>query len=506
MTIHRLRSGLLLGAALVLGACNAILGIEDVELIEPAATTGVVSTCETGVRDGTETDVDCGGPSCPECALGLGCASGTDCASGFCVEGTCCDDACTAACRTCAGGTCALVAEGGDPGDRCASPPADVCNAEGACRCHDGVKNGDEEGVDCGGSCDRCEGTCDDRLLNNGESSIDCGGARCPGCPDGETCFRDADCAGGACTDADTCCTPEPIEDTCANACGSAVNQCGKTVSCGTTCAPAVPEGWTGPAIVYVGTNPPASCPASYATAGFAGGTEVLAPPATCAPCACDEPVGDQCGTAHLRYFLLGNCSGGHNDGFVNEGGCANVADQTSAGFIAFPVGTVGGSCQPSGGEATLEPVGFVDDVIACFGAQLGTCDAGICVPAPTAPFDLAICVTRPGVEECPAGYEDRIEVLTGIGEDTRACTACSCSNPVGGVCEGTIHVYSDNGCGPLVKNVQTASGCVNTGIVNVHSIGTTLGDPVPGSCPAVGGEAIGEVVGDTPVTVCCTP
>ena len=59
-----------------------------------------------------------------------------------------------------------------------------------ACRytatCDDGLKNGIEEGVDCGGPCEACP-TCNDTIQNQGESGIDCGGPCpeiCPSCWD----------------------------------------------------------------------------------------------------------------------------------------------------------------------------------------------------------------------------------------------------------------------------------------------------------------------------------
>lgn len=52
--------------------------------------------------------------------------------------------------------------------------------------CEDGVQNGDETGVDCGGSCNPCEippeESCSDGIQNQDETGIDCGGS-CPACP-----------------------------------------------------------------------------------------------------------------------------------------------------------------------------------------------------------------------------------------------------------------------------------------------------------------------------------
>ena len=51
--------------------------------------------------------------------------------------------------------------------------------------CTDGIQNGDEEGVDCGGSCQPCEmmATCDDGVQNGDEEGVDCGGSSCNACP-----------------------------------------------------------------------------------------------------------------------------------------------------------------------------------------------------------------------------------------------------------------------------------------------------------------------------------
>ncbi|MDQ2653812.1 MAG: hypothetical protein M3Z20_12320 [Chloroflexota bacterium] len=45
-------------------------------------------TCTDGARNGSESDVDCGG-SCPRCANGKRCGSRDDCASAVCTGGIC---------------------------------------------------------------------------------------------------------------------------------------------------------------------------------------------------------------------------------------------------------------------------------------------------------------------------------------------------------------------------------------------------------------------------------
>jgi hypothetical protein len=76
-------------------------------------------TCMDGLQNSQETGIDCGGPVCPPCSAGNDCAAPRDCASAVCKS-----------------------PETGEP---------DVCQTPS---CTDGVQNGDETGVDCGGSGD----------------------------------------------------------------------------------------------------------------------------------------------------------------------------------------------------------------------------------------------------------------------------------------------------------------------------------------------------------------
>merc|ERR1719225_1690545 len=66
-----------------------------------------------------------------------------------------------------------------------------ICNdCKCPATCTDGKQNGDEEGVDCGGSggCPACP-TCIDGIQNGDEEGVDCGGtggcSDCPTCSDG---------------------------------------------------------------------------------------------------------------------------------------------------------------------------------------------------------------------------------------------------------------------------------------------------------------------------------
>ncbi len=138
------------------------------------------------------------------------------------------------------------------PGQHCNAPEdcdSNVCTFD-ICRegsCDDGVKNGDETDVNCGGTtCGPCgdnqaclvgsdcaSGTCDngactpsscsDGLLNGNETDLDCGGGGCPGCPEGGMCDVDGDCETLFC-DAGQCVAVGCLDDgDCADLSGQCV-------------------------------------------------------------------------------------------------------------------------------------------------------------------------------------------------------------------------------------------------------------------------------------------
>jgi hypothetical protein len=121
------------------------------------------ATCTDGVKNGHETDVDCGGGSCPKCPYKSTCATGSDCQQGECGTGY-------------AGAKCTgTVPDGG------ADAAVDTCICE-APTCGDGVQNEDE-------------------------TDIDCGGSLCNACPTGKNCKDMGDCTSDVCT-ANLCACP----------------------------------------------------------------------------------------------------------------------------------------------------------------------------------------------------------------------------------------------------------------------------------------------------------
>jgi len=122
--------------------------------------------------------------------------------------------------------------------------------------CSDGIANGDEGGVDCGGSeCAPCPNdsgcsagadcgsgvcganvcrapTCSDAVRNQDEADTDCGGNVCGSCGTGAACAQNADCASSICTNnacqSGSCSDGVRNQDETSTDCGGA---------CGSTCS-----------------------------------------------------------------------------------------------------------------------------------------------------------------------------------------------------------------------------------------------------------------------------
>ena len=93
--------------------------------------------------------------------------------------------------------------------------------------CDDGVQNQQESGVDCGGSgCPACP-TCDDRVQNQDETGVDCGGAicgACASCSDGVQNQDETgiDCGGAICGACASCSDGIQNQDETGVDCGGA--------------------------------------------------------------------------------------------------------------------------------------------------------------------------------------------------------------------------------------------------------------------------------------------
>ncbi|CAF1468429.1 unnamed protein product, partial [Rotaria sordida] len=208
-------------------------------------------TCNDGLLNQGEADIDCGGPCTPNqtCNIGQHCNVSTDCTSGICNSTNRCDN------PTCndgllnqgeadidCGGPCTSIRTC-DIGQHCnvsTDCTSGICNSTNQCdnpTCNDGLLNQGEADIDCGGPCtsnqtcnigqncnvstdctsgicnstDQCDNpTCNDGLLNQGEADIDCGGPCTSNqtCNIGQHCNVSTDCTSGICNSTNQCDNP----------------------------------------------------------------------------------------------------------------------------------------------------------------------------------------------------------------------------------------------------------------------------------------------------------
>lgn len=169
-----------------------------------------------GVKNGNETGVDCGGMGNPLCANGQGCASKSDCMSGVCLppEGGA-GLVCTA--PTPADG----IQDGTETDIDCGGPAAPAC--ADTLKCLVGTDCTSKVCKDLGAG-KRCQPpTSSDGVTNGTETDIDCGGGaptNAPACTAGKSCLVANDCRSTGCSYAKKCtitrsCVPHYGGDTC---------------------------------------------------------------------------------------------------------------------------------------------------------------------------------------------------------------------------------------------------------------------------------------------------
>jgi hypothetical protein len=228
--------------------------------------------CTDGVKDGSESDVDCGGNLCDPCANGKQCAIDEDCSSGFCGNGVCMTPTCT-----------------------------------------DHIKNGNETDVDCGGgTCGPCQvgKVC---ALNSDCVSGLCQNGVCQSGTllNGQACASGAQCASGFCADG-VCCNTS-CSGICM-ACTAAKKGSGSDGTCGPVQAGTDPDNEC--ALACNGAGACQGCPAGQSLCGTVCAdfsTDVN----NCGGCGRACPTGDVCINGACT------CPAGHT---ICNGKCINTS------------------------------------------------------------------------------------------------------------------------------------------------------------------------------------
>lgn len=263
-------------------------------------------------------------------------------------------------------------------------------------------------------------------------------------------------------------------------------------------CTASVPAGFQGPLFLVDGGALMPSCPDGVPI--FQGGEGTLmAALAECADCTCDARGG--C-LATWELFDDGSCVDADQSGNVSPG-CTPINVDDVGSIDASTRNGFG--CDASGGEATVPPVTWAQNWVACLPAAGGGCeDAGAsCVAAFPEP-SLGPCVYAPGDVACDDPAYPGRRLLTVVGEDDRTCTPCECTLATPD-CEGEISLHAQSDCVgiQLTTTALPVSAC--DGFTPVSALGIKYLPNFPGDCLPTGGAPVGGVVLE-PMTVCCSP
>jgi hypothetical protein len=416
----------ILAVSLGPAASMAAYGCAVVGGIEPPAPT----TCPDGKQNGDETSVDCGG-SCGACN-GDPCVEDGDCASGICDQSVCSpptnkmacpdgrQDVRCQACHTCGlGATCVVDADcvtGLCKGHLCATcgattnPCADNGPCVGSCldvTCINGVRDGDEEGIDCGGSCAKLPG-------GHACTAPTCGDA---GCADGDSCLVDADCASMKCEG-----------KTCVSCSDGKKNQDETGVDCGGVC-------------IHCTMMPPPLC-----TDGVKNGTETDKDcgGGACDPCddglACGVGADCKSDVCNASVCAMPICSDGVKNGMETDEDCGGggPCDRCIDGKLcAMGSDCLHGVCT----NGHCAPPTCVDGVkngdetgIDCGNVQCHACDDSMCtLPGDCASLNCHIGICRPAsCTMCTAGSTSCGKCS---GEPCVMNADCFSNECVGGTC-----------------------------------------------------------------------
>lgn len=308
------------------------------------------------------------------------------------------------------------------------------------------------------------------------------------------------------------CFNPEPPSETRADATGSSTSGATSEGMLTTSTDPSVgasesgpgvceacvadpPEGWQGPLVLGAGETAP-SCAAPYTAVVFQAAEDISGDDASCG-CECGDPEVD-CDSLQIQY---GNaCAGPFNiESFADAEVCHNTTAQgPSIGAFFAPIsGTE--VCPPS--LVRTIPAPSLTEIVLCGGAlSQGTCGADeLCAGAIPDGFDASLCVAQDGEHECPEGYPN---ARTAFGDvaDSRDCTECSCASGDNFECSAELELFPEVDCG----GTQTAGASGFDSCFDTPESIRFAEPSVTGDCTPSSVEAVGTVVGDEPITICC--
>ena len=480
-----------------LGACVGCLSDGDCNAAAPKCVGNVCvpASCEDGVKNGNETDVDCGGVCGATCAPSDTCNAAADCAEGVCTNNKCAAPSCSDA-----------VENGAETDTDCGGATCAKCGPNKGCD-----TNADCTGNQCTGVGGACVPNCNDGVKNNAETGVDCGGGTCGGCGAGGPCAQDNDCVGTAYCDGGTCVAKKPNGTTCAAGNQCASGACADGLCCNTacngTCQACNLAGSAGTcAPIAAGQDPIDECAGAMVCDG-AG--------------ACEKGIGQTC--ASSGECALGNCVDGvccnsacnaACQACSAAGSCTNIpAGQDPASECPGSISCNGnGACSsllPNGTACTINgecQSGACTDGVCCNSACNGTCQA--CNLAGSVGACTSIASGQDPANECANGAcSGAGSCKLDNGQPCGAGSAClsnacadgvCCNTACGALCQACNVAGSVGTCSNVANGQDPASECAGSTTCNGAGACTTL--PNGSACGANGECSSGLCVDG----VCC--
>ncbi len=381
------------------------------------AATGACRTTCTGSGDCT-TNRTCVGGACL-LSTGQGCSTGTECATGFCVDGVCCESACDGICARCnlpgTAGFCEPVPAGSDYDNECTDQPTSTCGRTGM-----------------------CSGASACALYPVGTT---CAPATCLGT--GTSILADLCDGGGSCLDAGTkTCAPyvcSPATGLCLAACGANADCAADHECVGTACLRSA----------GVACSADTECASGFCTDGVCcrarcGGTceacDLAGRAGWCDPVPAGQDLDNECPVDGVSSCdRTGACSGSRSCALYDAGTTCQAASCTGNTSYLADTCDGAGTCSDGGSQACI---GY-----ACNPAT------GLCRTTCSQPSD------------CQTGYsciggtcrKDAGQACTSGAE---CATGACCSN----VCRDlTSDADNCGACGTVCQQVNGTNACVGS-------------------------------------------
>lgn len=266
-------------------------------------------------------------------------------------------------------------------------------------------------------------------------------------------------------------------------------------------CAPNVPIGWTGPALMWTGgpTAAPPTCP---------GGTTpvvtyaVDAPNADCTAVTCSCKVSGSCtASATVTHYGSPNCSAGKvaSTMVLTNTSCTPYAmTEAALGGVTVAYATNNGQtcAAQTTGSGNVPPASLSERLALCpILGGAGGCSTGGCVTPTTS--HPKVCIRRAGNLGCPSSYPNQTLAGQSISSDSRGCSPCKCGTPF---CFPTVKDHPNGTCGPSSSVYETCTSAYDPTVLN-RSLKLSID---PGACGVSGGTSTGSINVAGATTICC--